>query len=80
MPKSNTKAKNQTKQTRLKYPATRQDDMRRYREDMKEYPIYVKNLVYRPPIRRRSTKNSLHPPSRSRKSLRKMNKPLGIAI
>jgi hypothetical protein len=50
--------KAKSKQTRLKYPATRRDDMRRLTEELKRDPMWVKNFVHRPPIRRRSTKNN----------------------
>lgn len=52
------KAKSQTKQTRLKYPATRQDDMRRLTQALKNSPMWVKNFVHSPSIKRRSTKNN----------------------
>jgi len=54
MPKGKTKSK----QTRLHYPATRQDDMRRLTQELKNDPMWASNFVGRPPIRRRSTKNN----------------------
>lgn len=50
--------KAKAKTNRLKYPATRQDDMRRLTQELKRSPMWVKNFVHRPPISRRSTKNN----------------------
>ena len=58
MPKAKPKAKTQSKQPRLRYPATRQDDMRRLTQELKRSPMWVKNFIYRPSHTRRSVKNN----------------------
>lgn len=50
--------KSKAKTSRLKYPATRQDDMRRLTQELKRSPMWMKNFVHRPPISRRSVKNN----------------------
>jgi hypothetical protein len=56
--KSKANAKPPAKQTRLIYPATKLDDMRRFRQNMEEHPMWAKNMVYRRPITRRSANNN----------------------
>jgi hypothetical protein len=56
--KSKSKPKLPAKKTRLHYPATRKDDMRRLTQELKKDPMWVSNFVHRPPVKRRSTKNN----------------------